>query len=114
MTVLLELRSDARRSLTSRLRRAEEDVQRLTRERDALLELRERSETEVHELRALLQIAELWLAKLCRPAISQRQGGLAADAAKAYAQVRARHEAHVKAMRERLSGQGAMPGSAVA
>ncbi|HEU5315010.1 MAG TPA: hypothetical protein VFX49_02805 [Chloroflexota bacterium] len=89
----------------ARLGRLEEEVRRLTRERDALLELRDRSETEVHELRALLQCCELWFANLTNAGFVERRGGFAAAVAEAYARVHARHRAHANAMIERLTGR---------
>ena len=89
----------------AQVRRLEEEVHRLTRERDALLELRDRSEIEVHELRALLQCCELWFANLTNPSFVERRGGFAAAIAEAYARVHARNRAHFNAMIERLTGR---------
>jgi hypothetical protein len=87
-----------------RLESLEEEVRRLTRERDALLALRDHSEIEVHELRAQLHYALMWLGNLTNPAFLERRSGFAAAVAEAYAKVQERHRVHEQAMIARLSG----------
>jgi hypothetical protein len=87
-----------------RLECLQEEVRRLTHERDALLELRNHTEIEVHELRAQLHYALLWLGNLTNPGFLERRSGFASAVAEAYAKVQARFRAHERAMVERLTG----------